>query len=102
MSPRKNGATIAAIGFTVYGQNVSVPIPWFVMYTAIVVYQAPQMKNCRNIITESLVRVLTMPLRVEVGIENAQGNTWILIFRNATQSPWSCSPMYPSALRPYL
>jgi hypothetical protein len=32
------------------------------MYRPIVVYQAPQMKNCRNIITESFARVLTMPL----------------------------------------
>src|SRR5206468_9561194 len=41
----------------VYGQCVSVPMPWFVMYTAIVVYHAPQMKNWRNIITDSLVRI---------------------------------------------
>jgi hypothetical protein len=52
-SPTKNGAAMAAIGLTVKGQWVSVPIPWFVMYTAIVVYQAPQTKNCRNIMTES-------------------------------------------------
>ena len=32
-------------------------IPWFDMYTAIVVYHAPQMKNCRNIITDSFVRI---------------------------------------------
>ena len=51
--PTKNGAAIAAIGLTVYGQCVSVYIPWFVMYTAIVVYHAPQTKNCRNIMTES-------------------------------------------------
>src|SRR5688500_4187003 len=48
--PTKKGATMAAIGFTVNGQCVSVSIPWLVMYTAIVVYQAPQTKNCRNII----------------------------------------------------
>ena len=57
MSPTKNGAAIAAIGFTVYGQCVSVPIPRAVMNTAIVVYHAPQMKNWRNIITDS--RTLT-------------------------------------------
>jgi hypothetical protein len=49
-SPTKNGAAIAAIGFTVYGQKVSVPMPWLLMYTAMVVYHAPQMKNSRNII----------------------------------------------------
>src|SRR6476469_8654238 len=38
------------MGFTVYGHWVSVPMPWLVMYTAIVVYHAPQMKNSRNII----------------------------------------------------
>src|SRR5437879_1823754 len=48
---------MAATGFTVYGQCVSVPMPWFVMYTAIDVYHAPQMKNWRNIITDSLVRI---------------------------------------------
>jgi len=32
-------------------------MPCFVMYTATVVYQAPQMKNCRNIMMESLSRV---------------------------------------------
>src|SRR5206468_12363808 len=48
---------MAATGFTVYGQCVSVPMPWFVMYTAIDVYHAPQMKNWRNIIVESLVRI---------------------------------------------
>src|SRR5712664_1122318 len=56
-SPRKNGATMAATGFTVYGQWVSVAIPWFVIYTAMDVYQAPQMKNWRNIIVDSLVRI---------------------------------------------
>src|SRR5204863_8398467 len=30
------------------------------MNTAIVVYQAPQMKNCRNIIVESLRRMFTL------------------------------------------
>src|SRR5688572_143077 len=48
-SPTKNGAAIAAMGLTVYGQKVSVSIPWLLMYTAMVVYHAPQMKNCRNI-----------------------------------------------------
>src|SRR5829696_8306189 len=47
--PTKNGAAIAAIGFTVYGQKVSVLMPWLLMYTAMVVYHAPQMKNSRNI-----------------------------------------------------
>ena len=37
------------MGFTVYGQKVSVPMPWLLMYTAMDVYHAPQMKNCRNI-----------------------------------------------------
>src|SRR5216683_1141121 len=55
--PRKNGATMAATGLTVYGQCVSVAMPWFVMYTAMDVYQAPQMKNWRNIIVDSLVRI---------------------------------------------
>src|SRR5215217_3740603 len=41
---------MAATGFTVYGQKVSVPMPWLLMYTAMVVYHAPQMKNSRNII----------------------------------------------------
>src|SRR5206468_8961313 len=48
---------MAATGFTVYGQCVSVPMPWFVMYTAMDVYHAPQMKNWRNIIVDSLVRI---------------------------------------------
>src|SRR5215203_2538089 len=48
-SPTKNGAAMAAMGFTVYGQKVSVPMPWLLMYTAMVVYHAPQMKNSRNI-----------------------------------------------------
>jgi hypothetical protein len=34
-------------------------MPWFVMYTATVVYHAPQMKNCRNIIV--LRRALNPP-----------------------------------------
>ena len=51
---------MAATGLTVKGQCVSVPIFWLVMYTAIVVYHAPQMKNSRNIITESRVRIPLM------------------------------------------
>src|SRR6478752_9767691 len=49
-SPTKNGAAIAAIGFTRKGQELSVAMPWLLMYTAMVVYHAPQMKNWRNII----------------------------------------------------
>src|SRR6476620_4080402 len=49
-SPTKNGAAIAAIGFTLNGQELSVAMPWLLMYTAMVVYHAPQMKNWRNII----------------------------------------------------
>src|SRR5918994_543748 len=49
-NPRKNGAAMAAIGFTVYGQCVRCSMPVFAMYTAIVVYQEPQAKNSRNII----------------------------------------------------
>src|SRR5688500_10091284 len=41
---------MAAMGFTVKGQCVSVSIPSLLMYTAMVVYQAPQTKNWRNII----------------------------------------------------
>src|SRR5438477_1426389 len=48
---------MAATGLTVYGQCVSVAMPWFVMYTAMDVYQAPQMKNWRNIIVDSFVRI---------------------------------------------
>src|SRR6188768_2531761 len=48
-SPTKKGAAMAAMGFTVYGQKVSVPMPWLLMYTAMDVYHAPQMKNSRNI-----------------------------------------------------
>src|SRR6266446_633897 len=48
---------MAATGFTVYGQCVSFGMPWLVMYTAMEVYQAPQMKNWRNIIVDSLVRI---------------------------------------------
>jgi hypothetical protein len=44
---------MAATGFTVYGHEVSVSIPWLRMNTAMVVYQAPQMKNWRNIMTLS-------------------------------------------------
>src|SRR2546425_620943 len=33
---------MAATGFTVYGQGVSVPMPRFVMYTAMDVYHAPE------------------------------------------------------------
>src|SRR4051812_804025 len=49
-SPTKKGAAIAAIGFTLNGQELSVAMPWLLMYTAMVVYHAPQMKNSRNII----------------------------------------------------
>jgi hypothetical protein len=52
-SPTKNGAAMAAIGLTVNGQWVSVSMPRLVMNTAMVVYQAPQMKNWRNIMTLS-------------------------------------------------
>src|SRR3954469_15832278 len=48
-SPTKKGAAIAAIGFTLNGQELSVAMPWLLIYTAIVVYHAPQMKNSRNI-----------------------------------------------------
>src|SRR5436189_825865 len=48
---------MAAMGFTWYGQEVSVAIPCAAMKFPIVVYQAPQMKNWRNIIVESLVRI---------------------------------------------
>src|SRR5436309_3990366 len=48
---------MAATGFTVYGQCVSFGMPWLVMNTAMDVYQAPQMKNWRNIIADSLVRI---------------------------------------------
>src|SRR5207249_9033987 len=55
--PTKNGAATAATGFTVNGQKVCVSMPWFAMYTAIVVYHAPQMKNWRNIIRSEERRV---------------------------------------------
>src|SRR5467141_1729987 len=48
---------MAATGFTVYGQCVSFGMPWLVMNTAMDVYHAPQMKNWRNIIVDSLVRI---------------------------------------------
>src|SRR6266542_3011783 len=48
---------MAAMGFTWYGQEVSVAIPCAAMKFPIVVYQAPQMKNWRNIIVDSLVRI---------------------------------------------
>ena len=51
---------MAAMGLTVNAQCVSVSIFCVVMYTAIVVYHAPQMKNSKNIIAESRVRVPLM------------------------------------------
>src|SRR4051812_16835132 len=41
-------------------------MPWFVMYTAIVVYHAPQMKNCRNIIAPRRVPIERMACVLDV------------------------------------
>jgi hypothetical protein len=57
---------MAAIGFTVNGQCVSVCIPWLVMYTATVVYHEPQMKNWRNIMV--LRRRLSMSVGAGFGL----------------------------------
>ena len=54
------------MGFTVYGQKVSVPMPWLIMYTAMVVYHAPQMKNWRNIIAPRRVPMDRMTEGFEV------------------------------------
>jgi hypothetical protein len=55
---------------TVYGQWVSVSIPWLAMYTPMVVYHAPQMKNCRNIIA---LRRTVATDRIVVGAGTGRG-----------------------------
>ncbi len=54
--PTKNGDTIAASAVVPYAAPLSVPekLSVFSRYVPIVTYHAPQMKNSRNIITESL------------------------------------------------
>ena len=54
--PTKNGDTIAASAVVPYAAPLSVPEKFSVFnrYVPIVTYHAPQMKNSRNIITESL------------------------------------------------
>src|SRR5262245_29659659 len=52
ISPRKNGEMHAAIGPTVFSQPVKSARPLALSQPVIETYDAPQTKNCRNIITD--------------------------------------------------
>src|SRR5947207_4688706 len=65
---------MAAMGFTWYGQEVSVAIPCAAMKFPIVVYHAPQMKNWRNIIVDSLVRITASRCRDREFLRQFQDN----------------------------
>ena len=106
--PTKNGDTIAASAVVPYAAPLSVPekLSVFSRYVPIVTYHAPQMKNSRNIITESLSRMVCVigsrsQAHSRAGLQpRRRHSTFILMFRKATSASCSCRTMWPDFARP--